>query len=180
MSLNTYDSSSGTLTNIASGSRIWTGTKEEWAALVQAGKAPTNTIVMITNDEDDTIATEVIKDDSRAVTSGAVYDYLNDKVSVKSDGVKTAKALLNELHNKIDFTKITSKSVMIFGENTLQISMNTKIYTQALIQLSTGKLCIQSATLDSTNSLWRYCVDNSVTDQSSTVVPANVYIHLLY
>lgn len=51
MSLNTYDSSSGTLTNIASSSRIWTGTKAEWNALVQAGTAPRNVLVAITDDE---------------------------------------------------------------------------------------------------------------------------------
>ena len=43
MSLNKYNPTTGELTNIASGSRIWTGTKEEWATLVQAGTALRNT-----------------------------------------------------------------------------------------------------------------------------------------
>lgn len=81
MSLNTYDSSSGTLTNIASSSRIWTGTKAEWNALVQAGTAPRNVLVAITDDEQAPSST-VEEGDENAVQGGAVYDFFNNRKEV--------------------------------------------------------------------------------------------------
>lgn len=80
MSLNTYNPSTQALTNIASGSRIWTGTKEEWQALVNAGTAPKNCLVAITNDEQAPSST-VEEDDENAVQGGAVYDACTRKFS---------------------------------------------------------------------------------------------------
>lgn len=81
MSVNKYDHNSGQLTTLASGSRTWIGTKEAYESAKQAGTLPLNAIIMITNDEDDTIATEVIEDDSRAVSGGAVYSYVDTLIT---------------------------------------------------------------------------------------------------
>lgn len=54
MSINKYDSTSGTLTNLASGSRIWTGSEAAYKAERSAGTLPTNALIMITDDEVDT------------------------------------------------------------------------------------------------------------------------------
>lgn len=54
MSINRYDSNTGTLTTLASGSRVWTGTKAAYDAQKAAGTLPTNAIICITDDEVDT------------------------------------------------------------------------------------------------------------------------------
>ena len=76
MSVNKYNSQTGELTTIASGQRTWIGTKEAYEQQKQAGTLPTDCLICITNDEDDTIADAVTENDPRAVTSGAVYDYV--------------------------------------------------------------------------------------------------------
>ena len=81
MSVSRYNPNTKQLEAIASGSRVWIGTKEERAAAIQAGTMPTNCLVIVTNDEDDTIATAVTEDDPRAVTSGAVYDYVDTMIT---------------------------------------------------------------------------------------------------
>lgn len=53
MSLNKYDSSTGELINIASGSRTWIGTKAAYDAAKQAGTLPLNALICITDDEED-------------------------------------------------------------------------------------------------------------------------------
>ena len=53
MSLNTYNAQTQSLTNIASGSRTWIGTKAEHDAARQAGTLPLNAMICITDDEDD-------------------------------------------------------------------------------------------------------------------------------
>jgi len=54
MSVNKYNASTGELTNLASGSRIWTGSEAAYKAEKSAGTLPTNAIIMITDDETDT------------------------------------------------------------------------------------------------------------------------------
>lgn len=73
MSVNKYDSTSGTLTSIAAGSRTWIGTRAAYDAEKQAGTLPTNCIIVITDDEVDmdTVPTE---NSPVAVTSGGLYD----------------------------------------------------------------------------------------------------------
>ena len=53
MSINLYDKTSKTLTSLASGSRVWVGTKEDYSAQKAAGTLPNNAILYITNDEED-------------------------------------------------------------------------------------------------------------------------------
>ena len=52
--MNRYNASTGELTNLASGSRVWTGTKAAYDAQKAAGTLPTNAIICITDDEVDT------------------------------------------------------------------------------------------------------------------------------
>lgn len=61
MSLNKYDSSTGRLTTLANGQRIWLGTKAAHDAAAAAGTLPTNCLIAITddgNDQDDRYSTE--------------------------------------------------------------------------------------------------------------------------
>ena len=75
MSVNRYDSTSGTLTSLAAGSRTWIGTKAAYEAEKQAGTLPTNCLVVITDDETemDTVPTA---GSPVAVTSDGIYKAL--------------------------------------------------------------------------------------------------------
>ena len=53
MSVNRYDPTTGSLTNIASGQRTWVGTQAAYKAAKQAGTLPNNAIIAITDDEED-------------------------------------------------------------------------------------------------------------------------------
>ena len=53
MSVNRYDSISGTLTSLATGSRTWVGTREAYDQAKQAGTLPNNCLIAITDDEKD-------------------------------------------------------------------------------------------------------------------------------
>lgn len=84
MSLNSYNSTTGELTNIASGSRTWIGTKAEWQALVSSGTAPKNCLVAIiddvTEDIDHQITTSDWLDDTNYFLVDADYRrYLTKK-----------------------------------------------------------------------------------------------------
>ena len=180
MSLNKYNPTTGELTNIASSSRIWTGTKAEWNALVQAGTAPRNVLVAITDDEQAPSDT-VTEDDENAVQGGAVWNAIHnpEKITVLGDGVKTAKQLLNEIYAQLDQSKLSASSRMIFGNNVLQYSFISLTFTQSLIQESSGKPCVQRAVLAQADSTWSYSV-GSVVDQSSVVMPSGSVISLIY
>lgn len=75
MSVNKYNDQTGELQVLANGSRIWVGTKEAYEQARQAGTMPTDILVALTNDDEE-LAQEVIEDDPRAVTGGAVYTAL--------------------------------------------------------------------------------------------------------
>ena len=77
MSVNKYNASTGKLTNLASGSRTWIGTKAAYEAEQQAGTLPTDAIICIT-DDDEGLAQEVIEGDPRAVTSNAVAEAIDN------------------------------------------------------------------------------------------------------
>ena len=77
MSVNKYTTEGG-LQTLANGQRIWVGTKDAHDAQKLAGTLPRDCLIAITDDEDDTIVDEVLEDDSRAVTSGAVYNAIQD------------------------------------------------------------------------------------------------------
>ena len=81
MSVNIYDKDAGTLTALASGQRTWVGTKAAYDAAKQAGTLPNNAIITITDDEDDTITDAVTDGDHRAVTSNAVYNYVDTMIT---------------------------------------------------------------------------------------------------
>ena len=82
MSVNKYNTTTGELETIASGQRTWVGTRAAYDAAKSAGTLPTNALICITDDEDDTIADAVTDGDSRAVTSNAVYDAIAGKANV--------------------------------------------------------------------------------------------------
>jgi hypothetical protein len=53
LSVNKYDSTTGTLTTLASGGRTWIGTKAQYDAQRSAGTLPNNCMICITDDEVD-------------------------------------------------------------------------------------------------------------------------------
>lgn len=79
MSLNKYDATTGTLTTLANGQRIWLGTKAAHDAAAAAGTLPTNCLIAITDDGDNSGIVDVIQDGNmNPVTSNAVYDIINN------------------------------------------------------------------------------------------------------
>lgn len=85
MSVNKYNASTGVLETLASGSRIWVGSQEAHDAAKQAGTLPINSLIAITDDEQE-LAQEVTEGDPRAVTSGAVYDAIGQGFILIEDG----------------------------------------------------------------------------------------------
>lgn len=88
MSVNKYDSTTGILTTLVSGERIWIGTKAQHEAAVRAGTMPSNCLVSITDDEEG-LAQEVTADDGKAVTSNAVYNAFTAEDTTLKDSVPT-------------------------------------------------------------------------------------------
>ena len=88
---------------------MWTGTKAQCAAAQQAGTLPLNSLIMITDDGNDTIVNEVIEDDLRAVTSGAVYAALQNV----GGGPIFKKQTLTAGSTSVTFTDIPTTSEYI-------------------------------------------------------------------
>lgn len=136
MSLNTYDSSSGTLTNIASGSRIWTGTKEEWAALVQAGTAPRNVLVAITDDEEHASADEISYDNTESGltaedTQGAIDEIVAGLPELESDtnSVVSIVSTYGTLKNATIYRYGNMRTLNFRVSITSQVPFNTEFAT---------------------------------------------------
>lgn len=96
MSVNKYDSTSGTLTSIAAGSRTWIGTRAAYDAEKQAGTLPTNCIIVITDDETDmdTVPTE---GSPVAVTSDGIYKAIKKIKMTGTLSIPSGSALDMEL-----------------------------------------------------------------------------------
>ena len=83
MSVSRYNSTTGELEAIASGSRTWVGTKSAYQAEKQAGTLPTNCLVVITDDEV-AMDTEPTAGSPVAVTSDGIYNaFINNNNSLK-------------------------------------------------------------------------------------------------
>lgn len=101
MSLNKYDSSTGELTNIASGSRIWTGTKAAYDAQKQAGTLPNNALIVITDDEQQTEAEQISYDNT---DSGLTADNVQDAIDEINNDLNTNPILLGTLQTDLSWT----------------------------------------------------------------------------
>lgn len=110
MSVNKYNNTTGQLETLASGQRMWIGTKAAYDAAVQAGTMENDILIAITDDDDDYKTDTVAEDDNRVVTSGGVYDALNNRVTVQSTG--TVIQTLTALASAMDFTKVTPRAVI--------------------------------------------------------------------
>lgn len=87
MSLNKYDAATGTLTTLANGQRIWLGTKAAHDAAEAAGTLPTNCLIAITDDGDNSGIVDVIQDGNmNPVTSNAVYDHAPFRFGIDEHG----------------------------------------------------------------------------------------------
>ena len=98
MSINKYNSQTGLLEPVT-GTRTWIGTKVELTAARTAGTLPTDSLIIVTDDEDDTFTDQVTEDDPRAITSGGVYDALaiRPKVFIKS----YKELIISNIFNKL-------------------------------------------------------------------------------
>ena len=107
MSVQYYDKDSGTLTTLASGSRVWTGTKAAYDAEKQAGTLPNNCIIVITDDEVamDTVPTQ------------------NSPVAVTSDGIHNA---FTEANSDLKDTTPTQNSNKPITSGGIYTTLNTK------------------------------------------------------
>ena len=87
MSLNKYDASTGTLTTLANGQRIWLGTKAAHDAAEAAGTLPNNCLIAITDDGDVTGVANVVQEDNmNPVSSNAVYEYAPFRFGIDEHG----------------------------------------------------------------------------------------------
>ena len=111
MSVNKYNTTTGELETIASGQRTWVGTRAAYDAAKSAGTLPTNALICITDDEDDTIADAVTDGDSRAVTSNAVYDAIAGKANVYKTEILNGQTL------KVQFTRFEPYLISMCGLN---------------------------------------------------------------
>lgn len=75
MSVNKYDSTTGTLTSVAASGRVWIGTKAQHDAAVQAGTMPNNCLISITDDDEDSPARLIAYDNT---TSGLQAENVQD------------------------------------------------------------------------------------------------------
>ena len=74
MSVNKYDASTGELTILANGSRMWVGTKSAHDAAKQAGTLPTNCLIAITDDEkDDEYSTDEVLTSKKWIDGKPIY-----------------------------------------------------------------------------------------------------------
>ena len=114
MSVNKYDSTSGTLTVLASGQRLWIGTKAAHDAAVQAGTMPNNILIAITDDstENVQVVDTVEVDNMSAVTSNAVAEELDNYL-----GNTGAQQLLNGSLSFDNTNTITHNGVIALGNN---------------------------------------------------------------
>lgn len=132
MSVNQVNQTTGELISLAGGTRTWIGTKVAYEQQKQAGTLPNNCLIAITDDEEE-LAQEVIKDDPRAVTSGAVYDATHgaDYIEVTADGVKTVQALLQELWALVDGDKVTANTTFQYVTSTRKVIFHLRNWNAA-------------------------------------------------
>jgi len=117
LSVNKYDSTTGTLTSVAASGRVWIGTTAQHNAAIQAGTMPNNCLVSITDDESDSPADlisydntsshliaenvqdaideikEILDGDTSWHTSGSIhYRKINGIVTVYTDAITSTSS----------------------------------------------------------------------------------------
>ena len=184
MSVNRYDSITGQLSPLASGSRIWTGTKAQHDAAIQAGTMPNNCIVVITDDEDG-LSTEVTKDDPKAITSGAVYNAVHWKTTTLTfllNGTGTTGAfnvpaiykphdMMILFFNDASYDLSGNWYKASFDANTVGVAANT-VYCGELLN-SANSYAVSKRLYISANSptITIYDIDRQTTCNGMIVVP---------
>ncbi len=169
MSVNKYDSTTGTLTSLASGARTWIGTKAAYDAEKLAGTLPTNCLIVITDDEEamDTVPTE---DSPVAVTSDGIYNALikntNDSVGIPSTDTHYSGTVWYEIkggwcHFRCDLACISPVTNSDYNTGIIlpKPQLATNIHFWALswwdtsavpigiyIKINTGELCLKYGT----------------------------------
>ena len=80
MSVNKY--TNGELVTLSNGTRAWIGTLAAHDAAKQAGTLPTDSLIYITDDDNEFKTDQVIKDSQKVITSGGVYNALKDYIQI--------------------------------------------------------------------------------------------------
>ncbi len=146
MSLNKYDPSTGKLTTLANGQRIWLGTKAAHDAAEAAGTLPNNCLIAITddgNDQDDRYSTEE--------TFTGKY-WINGKPIYRKVLLCTSQATI---------PGAGSSWATISGWNTTGLDVETITYWD-VPTIGTGKNFYYPLGLTSLNGQWA-CISNATT-----------------
>ena len=96
MSVNRYDPNTGTLTTLAGGSRIWVGTKAQHDAAVQAGTLPNNCLISITDDDEDSLAKDVVYENAESgLEADNVQDAIDEVASINEFTISSTDWVTN-------------------------------------------------------------------------------------
>ena len=155
MSVNKYDATTGTLTILASGSRIWTGTKAAYDAQKAAGTLPNNCIIVITDDETamDTVPTE---GSPVAVTSDGIYKAIK---KIKRTGTFSLNS-----SNLIDFTLDFAGTGINFYDTSCILDLRVDLWSTSAFSgmlSSWGKYAAEFKLIYDSATTLRIIVDNS-------------------
>ncbi len=145
MSVNKYNASTGELTNLASGSRIWTGSEAAYKAEKTAGTLPTNALIMITDDEVDT------SHYSTDETFTGMY-WIDGKKIYRKVFLCTSQATI---------PSAGSAWATVPGWNTTGINVETITYWDTPT-VGTGKNLYHQAGITGLNGQWA-CISNATT-----------------
>lgn len=87
MSVNKYNATTGELISLAGGTRTWIGTKAAYEAQKTAGTLPTDVLIIITDDEEQTEAEQISYDNT---DSSLVADNVQDAIDEITKAVASA------------------------------------------------------------------------------------------
>jgi len=107
MSVNIYDSQTGTLTGVASGQRTWVGTKTAYKSAKQAGELPNNAVIYITDDEQDHnhYSTDEVETGMYWIDGKPIY-----RKVFKSSGITTISNAFTNLGEIISLTGVVYRT----------------------------------------------------------------------
>lgn len=124
MSVNRYDPTTGSLTNIASGQRTWVGTQAAYKAAKQAGTLPNNAIIAITDDEVDHnhYSTDEVETGMYWIDGRPIYRKVLTNVTMPA-GSKQSIATVNDPHNISNADKFIRLEGMLTWQSGNQIKL---------------------------------------------------------
>ena len=144
MSVNRYDSSTGTLTTISSGGRQWIGTQSQYNAQKLAGTLPNDCLIIITDDEDKAAAEQITYDNTE---SGLAADNMQDAIDEAAENISNTNLIDNP------FFTVNSRGLTVYSGNKYNVdrwkcgSVNSNVTINSDNSLTLGKLSTGSCLL---------------------------------